>query len=401
MAWNDAITESTDWTALAFVNQFVAARNEREDYLIYPYPGTNQCPLGQAGTEVGGDRYVGWEYDWENDLTVYIGIGAWIFGYWWFLNAVDPTINASEWVHTAETFFASINGHAGYTCTFPAEFADPEDTTYISPHYTEPQAIAEGDYARFVGWEWSPDKYKVYHREGGKWVLTANPLADQPSEITVYDEYGWIAGDFISTKIFTESRAVLNKQLKVATGWNPMATVPLTMVDCTTKFGNLSDEDSTWADAKAAEEADYDAAEPYSPTSAEAPTMWSRGDHYHGWGDVPQFRAHLHTTRSRLFLQGEASFTSELLITTFYARSTFPPEDTWDGNGLFSTKDVYQTITTHVGSNTDGLYSAYMGDTTARPVWCAEPGDDETLRRGFEVDDAAAVIDATDVFVYK
>jgi hypothetical protein len=99
--------------------------------------------------------------------------------------------------------------------------------------------------------------------------------------------------------------------------------------------------------------------------------------------------------------RGALRLTNESLITTFYARATCPPADTWDGNGFFSQKDVYQTITTHVGSNTDGLYSAYMGHTTARPVWCAEPGDDETLRRGFEVDDAAAVIDATEVFVYK
>jgi len=76
MAWNDAITESTDWTALAFFNQFVAARNEREN-IFYPYPGMDQCPLGIAGTEVGGDGNVGWDYDWENELTVYIGL-VWI-----------------------------------------------------------------------------------------------------------------------------------------------------------------------------------------------------------------------------------------------------------------------------------------------------------------------------------
>jgi len=310
MAWNDAITESTDWTALAFLNQFVEAANERQTITwLCPYDELPLCPLGQAGTEVGGDRDVGWDYDWENELTVYLGVGVWLYGYWNFVDTVDPTINAPEWVYTAANFFASINGHAGYTCTFPAEFADPEDTTYINPHYTEPQAIAEGDYARFVGWEWSPDKYKVYHREGGKWVMTANPLADQPTEITVYDEYGWIAGDIIGTKVFTESRAALNKQLKgLALGIHFAGL--LGMTDCTTKGGDHLDKNDTWAEAKAAEETDYDAATPATPYtvlppwSAVAPNMWSEGQHYHDIAEQPQFLASLWVYRARLFLRG-------------------------------------------------------------------------------------------------
>jgi len=228
--------------------------------------------------------------------------------------------------------------------------------------------------------------------------MTANPLADQPTEITVYDEYAWRPGDFISTKIFSEGRAGLNKQLKIAVGW-PYPARYLHMQDCTEKHYGDSME-TTWADAKAAEEAFYDAQEPGALSSEEAPIMWSLGWHYHIEAEL-FFQARLATQRGRLFLEGAASLSSESLITTFYARSTFPPADTWDGNGFFSQKDVYQTITTHVGSNTDGLYSAYMGDTTARPVWCDEPADDETLGKGFQVDDAAAVIDATDVFVYK
>lgn len=221
MTWaNLPATQTTDWSALAFLQQFRDAVEERQFYSASPtFPAVvagdnpfdhllswqqwvmNQIDVGIVGGFQARSR---WIVPGSFDLTKHTGV---ITGPAW-----DTVTNSSDRFDyegigdggyrrpydgfTPDRFWPLVNGQSGFTRKRPREISDPGSGL-------TPDGDAAGDLARNTS-----DRGRIYRWSGSSWALHDDQSA-QPDTLT---SYGVIQpGDYWGSWLWNELQAALQQ----------------------------------------------------------------------------------------------------------------------------------------------------------------------------------------------
>lgn len=212
MAWNDTFDASTDWAALSFVRMFWDAAAERAAAALVTFPTPIGSVAGLARPALGDDvqRRAFWAH-----LQEFVETNYYVFAN----QSYDPgdpiptattgtvtsdslDLSAARWATLAAFRSAAALDAAGFSRKYPREFSDAASTTYA-----DGSAFADGHRAR------RRDNGFTYDRVAGAWVLTSNPVGDDPDVVTAHGLMQ--PGDIIGPWIFNELRDCLNLMLVV------------------------------------------------------------------------------------------------------------------------------------------------------------------------------------------
>jgi hypothetical protein len=385
MGWADSITETTDWTAVAFQAMFITAIQERAAAILDELAGV-ELPTAEAGAYCLTAGNIEAMQAWlEQNCTLFFrdtqphpgntGEG------------ITPVVNLLVWRMwdlTALRAAAGLNV-AGFTRKFPREIDILDAAAYSNCD----DAVTEGHKALFIG------NGRVYVREEGAWVLSPGSLPD------LVTRYGHAQpGDYWGPWVWIELRAVLNLLIKTVAYMGGGSVLSIAPVAGSVGYGDGGELQTVYQDAYDAMAADWTVSPESVPSSA-----WGWATNVHrcnSWfneGDEYTLRAQASTMTLGVENMPEGlAASAEVWFETW--------NDPMNSNGLFPAADPW-TLHAHTSYGSHAVDASGVIDTygnTAIPGDFASPafpsiGTCADRSRGFYASDAVAVL--TWDFQYK
>lgn len=358
MGWTGLpMSAGDDWTSAAFLNQFADAINERADACGQTSHGAGIATYSPGDEAQAAPRNLWAEvYDLHTKFMDHV-------------TYADPTGAAPTGLNHDFGSWMSAAGlnSSGPTRKYPREIDDPSD----------PGSAGQVARSRADG--------MIYEHDGSTWAVAADQ-DQQPDTITTHGLPQ--TGDYIGPWLFDELKDALNALKWVARRNQRRKATSNKRGDGT--LGYTSGEDTTWAGAKSAAEADFAAGVDTSvPIPSEA---WTESDR----GTGGSYRAAIFVTAEqsaelRRTGADDVGLAAEVVVGVVgYAPIFFGYDITFDANGTGLTEGTIAIAdTVSVGASDETVATVPFGIGSTVPVWCDDPGasSDPKPLRGYVMEE--------------